>query len=72
MVTQNEQVREATNGLKLDLRQQIQGAGLGRRLANTWRSEVYPKGKKSIRAPVEALWKQEGEYRGASLRKAVC
>lgn len=43
-------VREATNGLKLDLRQQITGAGLGRRLANTWRSEVYPKGKKSIRA----------------------
>lgn len=43
-------VREATNGLKLDLRQQITSAGLGRRLANTWRSEVYPKGKKSIRA----------------------
>lgn len=43
-------IREATNGLKLDLRQQITGAGLGRRLANTWRSEVYPKGQKSIRA----------------------
>ncbi|WP_339862511.1 DUF6441 family protein [Thalassospira alkalitolerans] len=43
-------IREATNGLKLDLRQQITSAGLGRRLANTWRSEVYPKGQKSIRA----------------------
>ena len=43
-------IREATNGLKLDLRQQITGAGLGRRLANTWRSEVYPKGQNSIRA----------------------
>jgi hypothetical protein len=43
-------IREATNGLKLDLRQQITGAGLGRRLANTWRGEVYPKGQKSIRA----------------------
>ncbi|MDX9862649.1 MAG: DUF6441 family protein [Rhodospirillales bacterium] len=43
-------IREATNGLKLELRQQIVGAGLGRRLANTWRSEVYPKGQNSISA----------------------
>lgn len=43
-------IREATDGLKLELRQQIVGAGLGQRLANTWRSEVYPKGQKSIRA----------------------
>ena len=43
-------VREATNGLKLDLRQQIVGTGLGQRLANTWRSEIYPKGQNSIRA----------------------
>lgn len=42
-------IREATNGLKLDLRQQIVGAGLGQRLANTWRSEVYPRGQKSLR-----------------------
>jgi hypothetical protein len=43
-------IREATNGLKLDLRSQIVGAGLGQRLANTWRSEIYPKGQNSIRA----------------------
>ena len=43
-------IREATDGLKLDLRQQIVGAGLGQRLANTWRSEIYPKGQKSIQA----------------------
>jgi len=43
-------VREATEGLKQDLRRQIVGAGLGRRLANTWRSEMYPRGRKSIRA----------------------
>ncbi|MBI4968177.1 MAG: hypothetical protein HZC25_08685 [Rhodospirillales bacterium] len=43
-------IREATDGLKLDLRQQIVGAGLGQRLANTWRSEIYPKGQSSIRA----------------------
>lgn len=43
-------VREASDGLKQELRRQIAGAGLGQRLANTWRSEVYPKGARSIRA----------------------
>ena len=43
-------IREATEGLKQDLRRQIVGAGLGKRLANTWRGEVYPKGQNSIRA----------------------
>ncbi len=43
-------IREATDGLKTELRNQITGAGLGQRLANTWRGEVYPKGKMSIKA----------------------
>ncbi len=43
-------VHEATDGLKQDLRRQIASAGLGQRLTNTWRSEVYPKGARSIRA----------------------
>ncbi len=43
-------IREATDGLKTELRSQITGAGLGPRLANTWRGEVYPKGKQSIKA----------------------
>jgi len=43
-------VREATDGLKTELRRQITGAGLGTRLANTWRSQVYPKGQPSIGA----------------------
>lgn len=43
-------VREAADGLKAELRGQITGAGLGERLARTWRSEVYPKGKASIGA----------------------
>ncbi len=30
-------VREATQGLKSELRSQIEGSGLGSRLANTWR-----------------------------------
>jgi hypothetical protein len=41
-------VREATEGLKTELRRQITSAGLGTRLANTWRGEVYPKGQPSI------------------------
>ncbi len=43
-------VRQATDGLKLELRGQITNAGLGQRLANTWRGQVYPKGSLSINA----------------------
>ena len=43
-------VRKATDSLKTELRGQITGAGLGSRLANTWRGEVYPKGQASIGA----------------------
>jgi hypothetical protein len=43
-------IREATDGLKSELRGQITGAGLGQRLARTWRSELYPKGQPSIGA----------------------
>jgi hypothetical protein len=43
-------VREATDGLKTELRRQITSAGLGTRLANTWRGEVYPRGQPSIGA----------------------
>ena len=38
-------VREATNGIKLELRQQVTGAGLGNGIANAWRSNFYPSGK---------------------------
>ena len=43
-------MRDAAEGLKAELRQQVAAAGLGPRLANTWRSEVYPKGRTSLRA----------------------
>jgi hypothetical protein len=43
-------IREATDGLKTELRRQITSAGLGTRLTNTWRGEVYPKGRQSIAA----------------------
>jgi len=43
-------IRQATDGLKSELRAQITDAGMGQRLANTWRGEVYPKGQLSISA----------------------
>ena len=43
-------IREATDGLKRELRGQITGAGLGTRLANTWRGEFYPRSGQSIGA----------------------
>ncbi len=42
-------VRDATNGLKSDLRQQTAGSGLGQGVANAWRAKFYPTGK-SIKA----------------------
>lgn len=43
-------VRTATDGLKLELRGQVTGAGLGQRLANTWRGMVFPQGQASLNA----------------------
>lgn len=43
-------VRESAEGLKAELRAQVTAAGLGVRLANTWRSRVYPQGRPSISA----------------------
>ena len=35
-------VRDGAEGLKTELRRQVTSAGLGARLANTWRSKVFP------------------------------
>lgn len=43
-------VSEASEGLKGELRTQITQAGLGPRLARTWRSRVFPDGRDSISA----------------------
>lgn len=36
--------------LQVELRRQVTSSGLGRRLANAWRAELYPKGRVSLRA----------------------
>ena len=38
-------VKQVTDGLKLAMRRQVTSAGLGQRLANTWRGKVYRRGK---------------------------
>ena len=43
-------MREAGSGLKSDWRAQITGAGLGRRLANSIRSQTFPKSSNSLNA----------------------
>ena len=43
-------VKQATDGLKLAMRRQVTSAGLGQRLANTWRGKVYPQGQVSLKA----------------------
>ncbi len=40
----------AANGVKIAMRTQVKSAGLGSRLANTWRGDVYPKAKNSVSA----------------------
>jgi Family of unknown function (DUF6441) len=37
--------REAGRGLKIELRRQVASAGLGQRLANSWRDKHYPNQK---------------------------
>lgn len=48
-------MKDATDGLKDALRGQVQAAGLGDRLAKTWRGEVYPKGTTSLE-PAGYVW----------------
>lgn len=43
-------IRTATNDVKLAWRAQIVGAGLGQRLGNTIRADVYPKGQNTMNA----------------------
>jgi hypothetical protein len=57
-------IRTATTGLKNTMRAQVTAAGLGQKLANTWRGDVYPKGKKSINAAGRVYSKAEDIMEG--------
>lgn len=43
-------VADTAEQIKLALRADVIQAGLGRRLANSWRSQKYPKNRESLRA----------------------
>lgn len=43
-------MNDVATGLKDELREQVVGAGLGRRLANTWRAKRFPEGRPSSSA----------------------
>lgn len=42
--------KEAADGLKLALRQQVRNANLGSKMEKTWQSEIFPKGQMSANA----------------------
>lgn len=48
-------MRRAADGLKAEIREQITGAGLGRRLANAVRSRTYPQGRQAL-DPTGLVW----------------
>lgn len=65
-------MNKATVGLKLEYRDQVIGAGLGQRLANTWRGKTYPEGGKSL-TPAAFVWTNAPQIidafnRGAAIR----
>lgn len=47
---------EATQGLQDELRGQVSAAGLGSRLANSWRSQVYPGQGAITLSPAGMVW----------------
>lgn len=65
-------MRETMPLAKQELRDQVTSAGLGRRLANTWRGEVYPKERRALN-PAGYIWSNAPDIidsfmRGATIR----
>ncbi len=60
-------VRRATGGLKAELRGQVVSAGLGERLAKTWRNEVYPRSGTSLGA-AGLVWSKAAKIVGGFAR----
>tara|TARA_B100000378_G_scaffold229456_1_gene194090 strand:- start:1832 stop:2515 length:684 start_codon:yes stop_codon:yes gene_type:complete len=67
-------MNDEVDALKLELRQQVTSAGLGARMAKTWRSNVYPKAGQSLN-PAGYIWSAAPEIissyiDGATIRPA--
>lgn len=63
-------MRETTPIAKQELRDQVTSAGLGQRLANTWRGEVYPTGRRSI-TPAGYIWSNAPDIIDSFMRGAI-
>lgn len=66
-----EAMRGTTRKTVLELRRQVIGAGMGQRLANTWRDRVYPERRRSM-TPSGYIWSNapaiiDGFSRGATI-----
>lgn len=65
-------IKNATNGLKTSLRSQVKSSGLGGRLANTWRDDVYPSGKNSVSAAGVVYTKARKILEGFEYASVIC
>jgi len=61
---------DVTSGLKNELRQQVESAGLGARLAKTWQGKRFPEGRPSINAAA-FVWSKAPKIVDAFDRGAV-
>jgi Family of unknown function (DUF6441) len=53
--------RDAGRGLRTELRRQVGSAGLGQRLANSWRDKHYPNQGRDPLAPLQDVITDEGD-----------
>ncbi|WP_419808384.1 DUF6441 family protein [Sphingomonas sp.] len=65
-----EAMREASSSVKQELREQVTSAGLGNRLANTWRGETYPKSRRSVN-PAGYIWSNAPDIVDSFVRGAT-
>lgn len=66
-----EGIKITSSSLKLSMKSQVLSSGLGKKMSNTWRSEVYPKGKKSINAAALVYTRASAPMQGFELGSVV-
>lgn len=65
-----ESMRKAASAVKTELREQVTSAGLGNRLANTWRAETYPQSRRSVN-PAGYVWSNAPDIVDSFVRGAT-
>lgn len=64
-------MKEISTGLKMDLRRDVMTAGLGTRLANTWRGKTFPEGKSRSVDAAAFVWSKAPKIIDAFVRGAT-